>query len=664
MAPAGPRPDRRLGGWVAIYLCLVGIVTVFNDGHYRQGHLARPAGPAVASASAVPRSTLLHPDSGPAVVAGTRVGAILGAFLTGLVLVGSVVDLRAVFLNASPDLYRLLTTGWDRRRLVPDRRRDRSPAACRRRDRLPPGRGPAPVEPRHRWSSSACSPACCARRCWTSRLGRAGPFLLGTEGLTGPARRRVLRDVRHRGPRPGDQAQAARRRPADSPASPRRRSGDPPPRRGPVLPAPAGAVLRAGRRPRRPLVLLGLGLNITLGLAGLLDLGFVAFYAVGAYTVALLTSTAEFGIAGLTFWQAVPIAVLVAMLFGDLPWPADPAHPRRLPGDRHPRLRRDHPDPGGVRPAQAGPGRTAGHHQHPQADRGAADALPGRAGPDLLHRPRLRRGRGLRGLAPARRPASAERGWPCARTRTWPRPWASTSSRRSCWPTCWAAASPDWRAPSRPALVGSVFASSIQLQLSINVVAIVIVGGMGSIPGVIVGALVLIGLPELFREFADYRLLFYGIALMAIMIVRPEGLCRRGSPSGAARRGGRSSRADEAAGIAGQLPSRDAAGSTGPRDAEGAMSPAEGRAGHQAVRRPGRGQQARLRARGRAPSPASSARTAPARRPSSTASPASTTWTRARITFDGDADPRAAARTRSPTSASRGPTRTSGCSRP
>ena len=74
------------------------------------------------------------------------------------------------------------------------------------------------------------------------------------------------------------------------------------------------------------------------------------------------------------------------------------------------------------------------------------------------------------------------------------------------------------------ALVGSVFASSIQLQLSINVVAIVIVGGMGSIPGVVLGALVLIGLPELFREFSDYRLLFYGIALMAIMIVRPEGL--------------------------------------------------------------------------------------------------------------------------------------------
>jgi branched-chain amino acid transport system permease protein len=74
------------------------------------------------------------------------------------------------------------------------------------------------------------------------------------------------------------------------------------------------------------------------------------------------------------------------------------------------------------------------------------------------------------------------------------------------------------------ALVGSVFSASIRLDLSINVVAIVVVGGMGSIPGVVLGALFLIGLPELFREFQDYRLLFYGLALMTIMIVRPEGL--------------------------------------------------------------------------------------------------------------------------------------------
>jgi branched-chain amino acid transport system permease protein len=47
---------------------------------------------------------------------------------------------------------------------------------------------------------------------------------------------------------------------------------------------------------------------------------------------------------------------------------------------------------------------------------------------------------------------------------------------------------------------------------------------MGSIPGVIVGAIALVGLPELLREFAEYRLLVYGAALVAMMLLRPEGL--------------------------------------------------------------------------------------------------------------------------------------------
>jgi branched-chain amino acid transport system permease protein len=47
---------------------------------------------------------------------------------------------------------------------------------------------------------------------------------------------------------------------------------------------------------------------------------------------------------------------------------------------------------------------------------------------------------------------------------------------------------------------------------------------MGSIPGVFVGALALMGLPEILREFAEYRYLFYGAALVAVMLLRPEGL--------------------------------------------------------------------------------------------------------------------------------------------
>jgi branched-chain amino acid transport system permease protein len=81
-------------------------------------------------------------------------------------------------------------------------------------------------------------------------------------------------------------------------------------------------------------------------------------------------------------------------------------------------------------------------------------------------------------------------------------------------------------------LAGAIFASkltsiyphSFNLLVSINVLAVVIVGGMGSIPGVIVGALALVGLPELLREFAEYRLLVYGAVLVLMMLKRPEGL--------------------------------------------------------------------------------------------------------------------------------------------
>jgi branched-chain amino acid transport system permease protein len=52
----------------------------------------------------------------------------------------------------------------------------------------------------------------------------------------------------------------------------------------------------------------------------------------------------------------------------------------------------------------------------------------------------------------------------------------------------------------------------------------VVLGGMGSIPGIILGALLLITLPELFREFQDYRMLAFGLALVLMMVFRPQGL--------------------------------------------------------------------------------------------------------------------------------------------
>ncbi|MCS7255679.1 MAG: branched-chain amino acid ABC transporter permease, partial [Thermomicrobium sp.] len=73
-------------------------------------------------------------------------------------------------------------------------------------------------------------------------------------------------------------------------------------------------------------------------------------------------------------------------------------------------------------------------------------------------------------------------------------------------------------------LVGSVVPASFSLLVSINVVALLVLGGMGSLPGVLVGALALVGIPELLREFQEYRLLLYGMVLIAMMLFRPAGL--------------------------------------------------------------------------------------------------------------------------------------------
>jgi branched-chain amino acid transport system permease protein len=72
--------------------------------------------------------------------------------------------------------------------------------------------------------------------------------------------------------------------------------------------------------------------------------------------------------------------------------------------------------------------------------------------------------------------------------------------------------------------ISSIYPHSFQLLISINVLSLIIVGGIGSLPGVVVGALFLVGLPELLREFKEYRLLMYGALLIAMMLLRPEGL--------------------------------------------------------------------------------------------------------------------------------------------
>jgi len=59
---------------------------------------------------------------------------------------------------------------------------------------------------------------------------------------------------------------------------------------------------------------------------------------------------------------------------------------------------------------------------------------------------------------------------------------------------------------------------------SVMILCMVVLGGMGSIPGIILGAFLLVTLPEVFRDFADYRMLGFGVALVLMMVFRPQGL--------------------------------------------------------------------------------------------------------------------------------------------
>jgi branched-chain amino acid transport system permease protein len=77
----------------------------------------------------------------------------------------------------------------------------------------------------------------------------------------------------------------------------------------------------------------------------------------------------------------------------------------------------------------------------------------------------------------------------------------------------------------------SVFPDNFLFTESVNILAMVILGGVGSLPGVILGATLVVALPEVFRDFALYRLLVFGLLLMVLMIFRPGGLLTFSGPA-------------------------------------------------------------------------------------------------------------------------------------
>jgi branched-chain amino acid transport system permease protein len=270
-------------------------------------------------------------------------------------------------------------------------------------------------------------------------------------------------------------------------------------------------------------VLMGLGLNITLGLAGLLDLGFVAFFAVGAYTVGLLTSTAEYGIAQWPWWAAVPFAVLLAMAFGaffGLPILGIRGDYLAIATLGFGEIVRLLVGSDLMKPILGGP---RGIINIPKPVEVSPDSFL--AGPLQIYYVAIAAAALIAFVAVRLRDSRLGRAWLAIREdEDVAEALGINLVRTKLLAYMLGAAFAGLGGAINAALLGSMFPSSITVFVSINVAALIIVGGMGSIPGVVVGAIFLIGIPEAFREFSEYRYLFYGIALIAMMIFRPEGL--------------------------------------------------------------------------------------------------------------------------------------------
>jgi branched-chain amino acid transport system permease protein len=262
-------------------------------------------------------------------------------------------------------------------------------------------------------------------------------------------------------------------------------------------------------------IILGMGMNIVVGYAGLMDLGYIAFYGIAAYTIAALT--AEFDL--LPFWAAFPPAVLLAAVFGV------------LLGAPTLRLRPDY-----LAMVTVGFGEIA-RLSFLNLD----DITGGPAGITGIPRPDL----GFFKITNA-----AQLYWvivAAAILVTWftQRLGSSRIGRG------WAFTRDDEIAAEAigidtvrmkllafalgagiAGIAGTFFAVKMTMVApesftwweSLIVLIIVVLGGMGSIPGVILGAVVMVTMPELLRDFADYRMLILGVVLVLMALFRPKGL--------------------------------------------------------------------------------------------------------------------------------------------
>jgi len=264
-------------------------------------------------------------------------------------------------------------------------------------------------------------------------------------------------------------------------------------------------------------VILGLGLNIVVGLAGLLDLGYVAFYAVGAYSYALLNY--HFGIG---FWLALPIGAGMGALFGILlGYPV-----LRLRGDYLAivtlgfgeiiRLILENWNdfsfgPSGIANIPR-PGFFGINFSLSAASNYLYFLLIGLTLLTIFVVNRLQDSRIGRAWIALREDEIACQAMGIDKTKTKLTAFALGAT--------WAG------------MAGVLFAAkttfinpaSFTIWESIIILCVVVLGGMGSVIGVILGALVLILLPEYLRAFSEYRMLVFGFILVVMMIFRPGGI--------------------------------------------------------------------------------------------------------------------------------------------
>jgi branched-chain amino acid transport system permease protein len=267
-------------------------------------------------------------------------------------------------------------------------------------------------------------------------------------------------------------------------------------------------------------IMMGLGLNIVVGFAGLLDLGYVAFYAIGAYSVGVLTSPG-LGLFHLTFWQALPIALLVTWLAGIiLGLPV-----LRMRGDYLAIVTLGFGEI--VRLLALSDwlkdflGGTQGIQQIAQPTIGALSL-------DTLQKLYYLILIGIAivaFIAWRLKDSHLGRSWMAIREdEDVAQAMGINLVMTKLLAFSTGALFAGLAGTLGAAKLTSVYPHSMTFIVSINVLVLIIIGGMGSIPGVFVGALVLVGLPGLLTEFQEYRYWFYGLALVGMMLFRPEGL--------------------------------------------------------------------------------------------------------------------------------------------